>query len=154
MKTLPESFCIKRTEDPRWMKFIQFLLKKDGVALDGYSCTYYGSRNCRLYCGHTDLGNLITLDDFFACIEPEEEFKYGELVECRDTESDQWTKPLYYFAFVNSRHWVTHDGLSFLETTIVSYDIIRKPLIEPPRIITHAEIAKLIGTDNFKIEGE
>lgn len=75
-KKLPDSFCIKWTDDPRWSQFIMWLNEKYGTGYHGGTTdVYYGItvNDNPNYCANPAgvFENILTLDEFFAIKEVE-----------------------------------------------------------------------------------
>ena len=78
---LPESFCVKRCDDGiKWGKYIDWLNKKCGNILNGFSCKYYGVHKTTV-CGKDGgyFGTEIHIDDMIKHIDyMERHIKGGE----------------------------------------------------------------------------
>jgi hypothetical protein len=77
---LPESFCVKRCDDGiKWGKYIDWLNKKCGNILNGFSYEYYGVHKTTV-CGNDEpIGTEIHIDDMIKHIDyMERHIKGGE----------------------------------------------------------------------------
>lgn len=78
---LPKSFCVKRCVDGiKWVKYIDWLNKKCGNILNGFSCKYYGVHKTTV-CGKDGgyFGTEIHIDDMIKHIDyMERHIKGGE----------------------------------------------------------------------------